>query len=233
MSLGTICTTALYELSGFEVPSNFYGNQNLTARTCVALVTREGRTLEMGYRWAAMISEYTITTVAGTATYALPTDFRAFANMSFWDRTHIRPMVGPASGHEWQWLKGSIGAGATIDRWFRHQGTSLVIHPTPPASGDTIAFDYYSKNWITKQSDSTNVADWTNDNDTSRLDEDLLVLGLKWRFLQSKGMPFEPEYKEYEAMLDEVRADQTAKRQINLGPHNMRWDGLPETGYGS
>lgn len=233
MSLATICANALYELSGFEVPSNFYGNANLTARTCVALVTREGRTLEMGYRWASLITEHTFPTVSGTASYDMPDDFRAFANMSQWDRTNMRQLVGPASGQEWQWLKGSIGAGATIDRWFRQQGTSIVIHPTPTVTGDTIAFDYYSKNWITKQSDDTTVSAWTNDNDTSLLDEDLLTLGLKWRFLQSKGMPFEPEYKEYEAMLDEARADQTAKRVINLSPHRMNWNGLPDTGFGS
>lgn len=235
MTLATICTDALYEISGFEVPGTFYGNQNLTARTCVQLVTRAGRALERGYRWPELITTYTFTTVSGTASYALPSGFRAFANMSQWDRTNQRQLVGPASGAEWQWLKGSIGAGATIDRWFRIEGTSLVIHPTPTVTGDTIAFDYYSKNWIYTASATTpaNVEAWTHDNDTSRLDEDLLVLSLKWRFLQSKGMPFEPEYREYEQMLEEARADSGGKRRINLGPSRLRWDGLPDTGYGS
>ena len=37
---------------------------------------------------------------------------------------------------------------------------------------ETIAFDYYSKNWITKQADSSGIAEWSADNDTAKLDAD-------------------------------------------------------------
>lgn len=232
MTLKTVCTRALEELSGFEIPSTFYDNQNLTARTCVALVTRQGRTLEMQQRWSSLLSTYTFSTVADQAAYDLPSDWRAFGNVSQWNRSSHRQMIGPSSAFEWQWLKGWIGASATIDVWFRIEGTQMILHPTP-TSVQTMAFDYYSKNWITKVSDSTTATEFTHDNDTSKLDEDLLILGLKWRFLQSKGMPFEPEYREYEAMLEEATADAGGKRSIKLGLREIKWDGLPDTGYGT
>lgn len=231
MSLNTICTNALRELSGFEIPSSFYDNSNLTARSCVALVSREMKTLERIYRWSELITTHTFTTTDGTATYAMPTDFRAFANLSQWDRTNSRALVGPASGAEWQWLKGDVTAGATIDRWFRIEGSNLVIHPTPTVTGDTIAFDYYSKSTVIKQLDSSYVVEWTSDNDTSRLDEELLTVGLKWRFLQAKGLPYEPEYKEYEALIEEARADNGGKRMISLGPIPPM-SNLPDRGFG-
>lgn len=233
MTLRTICEDALLELSGFELPSSFFGNGNLTARSCVALVQRAGRTLERELRWAELIQTHTFTTVAGTASYDLPSDFRAFANMSWWDRTNSRRLVGPASGMEWQWLKGDIAAGATIDRWFRIQGTKIYIHPTPTASGDTIAFDYYSKNWITEQSTGNGATTFTSDNDTVLLDETLLALDLKWRFLQSKGMPFEPEYKEFEAVKEALQSDNGGRRKINLGPPTFELTNLPDTNFGS
>lgn len=232
MSLLTIGTNALREIGGFEVPSSFFGNGNLTARQCLSLVLREGNTLERAHRFTDLITSYTFSTASGTANYDLPSDFRAFANMSQWDRTNSRPMMGPTPGFIWQFLKSGIASGSTIERWFRVQGGDFYIHPTP-TSTDTIAFDYYSKNWITKQSDSSNVRDFYSDNDTCRIDEDLITLGLKWRFLQAKGMPFEAEYREYEALKEEVLADDGGKGRINLGGTHVVFDQLPDTGFGS
>ena len=119
------------------------------------------------------------------------------------------------------------------DRWFRIEGSRIYIHPTPNVTGDTIAFDYYSRNTVVLQSDSSHASDWASDNDTSRFDEELLTMGLKWRFLQSKGMPFEPEYKEYEAIKDELTADNGGKRMITLGIPSIVPTNLPDRGFGS
>ena len=230
-TLGEIARAALQEIGGFEVPATFGGNLNLTAVRCVALLNREGRTLEMENRWTELISTYTFTTVNGTANYDLPSDFRAFANMSQWDRTNSRPLVGPAAPFVWQWLKGDVTAGSTIDRWFRIQSGDLYIHPTPDVDGDTIAFDYYSKSWVS-DANGSDATSCSNDNDTPKLDGDLLTLGLKWRFLQAQGMPFEAEYREYESMKSECLSDNGGKPLIRLGPASRVWTNLPDQGFG-
>lgn len=230
-TLGAICRDALAEIGGFEVPATFGGNLNRTAVRCVALLNREGKTLEKENRWSELISTYTFTTVSGQASYDLPSDFRAFANMSQWDRSNSRPLVGPAAPFVWQWLKGDVTAGNTIDRWFRLQGGRLYIHPAPTADGDTIAFDYYSKNWVTDK-DGGDASSCLSDNDAPKLDGDLLTLGLKWRFLQAQGMPFEAEWKEYDAMKSETLADNGGKGSIRLGPSRRVWTNLPDQGYG-
>lgn len=232
MSLLSICQNALREIGGVEVPSSFVENGNLTARQCLALVLREGNTLERENRWSDLITEHTFTTVADQNSYDLPDDFRAFAEMSQWDRTANLPVMGPTPGFIWQFLKSGIAEGATINRWFRVQARKFVIHPTPQATGDTIAFDYYSKNWIIRQSDAANVSTFYSDNDTTRIDEELLTMGLKWRFLQAKGFPFEAEYREYEAIKSEVRSDDGGKGKINLGRSPLVFNNLPDAGYG-
>lgn len=234
MSLATICTNALKEMSGFEVPSTFYGNTNLTATQCVALADRAGRTLEADIRWSELITEHTFTTTSGTATYAKPSDFRAFANMSQWDRTNQWRLSGPTPSIVWQWLKSGITVASAMNKWFMVRGQYITIYPTPTVSDETIAFDYYSKNWVTKQVDSSNVAAWTADNDTARLDEDLITLSLKWRFLQAKGMPYQPEYAEYESIVESMKEDNGGRGPINLGatPTRSLHDLLPDTGYG-
>lgn len=232
MALIDICTNALREIGGVEVPSSFFGSGNPTARQCLALVQRGGNDLERANRFTSLIATYTFTTVAGTAQYDLPSDFRAFANMSQWDRTRNKQMMGPTPGYLWQFLKSGIANGATVYRWYRIEGQYFTIHPTPTADGDILAFDYYSKNWITRQADSSNVRTFTSDLDTLRIDEDLLTLDLKWRFLQAKGFPFEAEYKNWEAILEEIRADDGGKGALRLGPQRLTWTGLPDTGFG-
>jgi len=233
MTIASICTAAMEEVGSFEIPSNFVGNANLTARQAVALVQRTGNTLERQHRFTALLKTATITTVADQANYDLPTDFRAHAPMSHWDQTNQRQLLGPTSSAQWSWLKSDITAGATIDRWWREQAGQIYIHPTPTVDGETLYYEYYSRNWITRQSDSSAVREWSADADTSLIDEDLLTLALKWRLLQAKGMPYEPEYREYEAMLEQVLADGGSKGKINLGPPRIVVDNIPDRGFGA
>ena len=236
MSLLTICTNALSEIGGFDIPATFYGNGVLTAKQCVALANREGKTLEKELRWSELVTEGTITTASGTANYAKPSDFRAFANMSQWDRTNMWRLTGPVPSIVWQWLKSGITVASGMNKWFMVRGATIYLYPTP-TSVTTIAYDYYSTGWVTKQADSTNVTEWSADLDTARLDEDLITMGLKWRFLQAKGMPYQPEYAEYETVKSALQDDNGGRGVINLNismrPMRPINDGnLPETGYG-
>lgn len=234
MTLLSICNAALLELSGFSVPSTFYGNNDLTAKLCVALANREGKTLEKELRWQELVTEHTFTTTSGTASYALPTDFRAFANMSQWDRSNQFMMTGPTPPAVWQWLQSGLVVASENSRWFAVRGNRFLVYPTPTVDDDELVFDYYSKNWVTKQADSTNTSEWSADNDTSRLDEDLMTLGLKWRFLQAKGMPYEPEYKEYESIKEALRDDNAGRSMISLNrrPPSFMDGRLPDGGFG-
>lgn len=232
MSLLTICTRALQGIGGVDVPGSFYGNSNRTATQAVRLVEEEGAELAIESRWTALITSTTVVTVAGTATYALPSDFQAFANMSQWDRTNFRPLIGPLSGADWQARKSSIAGQNALYRGFRIRGGYLEIDPTPTAV-ETLAFDYYSSGWITKQADGTYTDTFTSDNDTCRLNEHLLRLGLKWRYLQGKGLPFEPEYKIYESQKASLLEDEAGKGPICLGPVSYVQTNLPDQGYGS
>ena len=235
MSLLTLASKALKAIGGFDVPSSFYGNSNLTASQVVALANESGQDLEKETRWQQLLDEYTFSTESGTATYPLPSGFRAFANMSQWDRTNLWRLSGPTPSVVYQWLKSGISVASTNNAWFAVRGNLFTIYPTP-SSVRTIAFDYYSKNWVTKQVDSTYTNEWSADNDTSRIDEDLLAADLKWRFLQAKGMPYEPEYKRRESLLELLVADNGGRGLIDMGAPVPAMTGfgenLPDSGFG-
>lgn len=231
MTLSAICTSALNEIGGFDVPSTFYENNDLTAKQCLALCTAELEALEMECRWSELVTEHTFATVSGTATYAKPSDFRAFANMSVWDRTNQWRMTGPIPSSVWQWLKSGISVASLNERWFMVRGAYISVYPTP-TSADTIAFDYYSKNTIVRQADSSTSTTFGSDNDTILLEEGLVKRGLKWRFLQAKGMPYEPEYREWESILDALKADNGGRTIIDLNGAIQPRSNLPDTGFG-
>ena len=234
MTVKTICQNALKEISGFQVPSTIIDNNDETAVTALAVLRREGMRVRK-FDWVELIVEATITTVASQANYSKPTDFRKFANVTQWDRTNNFRMRGPTSPGEWQWLKGSVtGESATIERWFRIRGTEILVHPTPGTSGDTLAYEYYSQNWVTKASDSTKTDAPTADNDTVLLDEELLTLGVKWRFLKAKGIPWEAEYREYEDMLQTLLGENGVAGIVRLDQQSFadRMTNVPEQGFG-
>lgn len=234
MTVLSICQNALKEISGFDVPNTIVGNQNETAVTAQAVLRREGMRLRR-FNWDTLIAEGVITTVAGSEDYAKPGDFRHFANMSQWDRTNNLRLRGPTTPAEWQFLKGSVtGATATIERWFRVKGQRIFIHPVPSASGDTIAYEYYSTNWIVLQSDGSTAGEIASDNDTALLDEEVLTLGVKWRFLKAKGIPWEAEYREYEDMLQSLLGQNGGNPVVALDRDGFadRLTGIPEQGFG-
>ena len=237
MTLLTACQTVLREIGDYERLTSIATNtSNDTAQQLLALANRTGKELARKYDWQSLLGTYTFLTVASTAAYALPADWRKFANMTTWDRSNFWEMVGPATPRQWQVLQSSIAAPATTRRWFRIQGDMFNIFPTPTASNETIAYDYYSNSWCESAGGSPQTA-FAADTDVSRLDEDILILGVKYRFLKAQGHPFDDEYNEYQQALGSSRVDDTGLDSIDLNTHGtsafvIGGSNLPESGFG-
>lgn len=232
MTLKTICDDALKEISGFDIPPTYVGSTIPTAQTCVALLQRAGRTIARKHDLTALLTDATITTASGTNSYALESDFRKMADETQWNRTDQDPMFGPLHPvRQEQYASGVIQSTSRDNFWI--QGGLFYVYPTPSAT-ETLAYKYYSKNWITKQSDSTTTATWESDNDTSLIDEDILTLALKWMFLQSKGMPYDAEYDLYMDELNSYIAQDGGSRIVNMAHSSeTALSNIPETGFGS
>lgn len=211
MTLLTICQTALREIGEYTVPATIVSNTDPSAVQLLALANRTGRTLAQDYRWQVLLTSTTITTADGTDNYALPTDFGRFANITFWDETDDTIVRGPMSPSEWQYLQSSgLGGAAQFDKAFRIAGNRFYIYPTPDAI-ETIAYQYWSTYFISGK------AAFSLDADTALIEEDLIILGLKWRWLQAKGDAFEAEYREYMYRLDSLQSADGARDIIRFG----------------
>lgn len=181
-------------------------------RTLLALANQEGRELMRRYNWQALVTENTFTSLAqASQTGAIPTAFDRFINNSMFNRTRKRRVTGPLGPEEWQ-AQQALTASLLTDA-FRIRGSAILITPTPPA-GDTYAYEYVSKNWC-QTSGGTGQAAWEADTDTGVLDENLMLLGLIWRWRKARGFDYAEEFNTYEKEVMQAAMRDGAKRNLN------------------
>jgi hypothetical protein len=121
------------------------------------------------------------TSVGGSVTfsrtkYPLPDDYETVTDNTHWDKTKHWQMLGPVDAQQWQWLKsGYISTGPRV-RW-RILGNEFQIWP-PYNTQEYLGFEYRSKGWVRSANNQVKNS-FTNDDDTSVLDDTIIVLATK------------------------------------------------------
>lgn len=193
-----------------------------------------------------MVATATVTGTAltfGKDTYPENADFDRFLNGTAWDRTNRWALLGPDSPQLDEYHRSGIVTTGPR-RHFRQTGNLVAgtyrLWP-PPQTIDTpfqIAWEYLSLNWVRNQAGALQ-ASMMADTDVPILDSQALVLGVKWRFLQAKGIPtaasMQTEYLDYVNQLiarDGGAPTLTMGRKWNpylLGPFNVQDGNWPGT----
>lgn len=224
-TLLSICHAALQQIGQFNVPTSIYGNADPTAVQLLALANLSGQQLTKRYKWQALIETHTFPTANGTETYALPSDYQKFSNITFWNRSAYERMEGPVSNSMWELLKSGNLAAVGGVQYFRVAANLFGIYPTPTAI-ETIAYQYYSREWIEGQTE------FGDDSDEPKLDTDLMALDVRWRFLSAKGLSWESERADFEDALAVARADDGGKDAIRLSAPPTYPLNIPEGNWG-
>lgn len=219
MTLLTICQDAA-KIIGITSPSTVTASTDTSVIQLEAVANQEGRGLVQTYRWEALINEASHTTIAAESQgtmVSIAADFGRFSNNTMWNRTTNRKYYGPITGAQWQRIKAIVSG--NITNYFRIRGGLLLMNPTPTV-GQSVNFEYVSKNWVDESGGTTADADkFTGDAQTSVIDEELITLGVVWRFLKLKGLPFDQQYIEYQTRLAEYSSHDGAKSILRMaGP---------------
>lgn len=166
-------------LLGLPPPATV-GSTDATARLLFRLANMEGRELMRRHDWQALTVERTFTSVATVEqTGAIPSDYdRLVYTADVWDRSRNLKFAGPTPSRVWQDLQTNLTGG--IVGWWRLLGGELNIFPAQSA-GNTLAFEYISKNWAMSSGGTAKEA-FTEDTDTALLREDLIMMGVMWRY---------------------------------------------------
>lgn len=206
-------------------PSSIYGSTNETARRLFQAITRTCRELVKRHHWSALIRESSITTVNGTASYALESDFDRFIDDTAWDATNYWQMRGSLTASEWQWAKRSIVATATNRRRYRikwdtaSSAREVFIDPTP-STADSLVIEYVSANYC-KSSGGTLQSAWAADTDIPLLDDELIELGAIWRILNKLGQPYAEEKQEYDMRVIRAIGQDAPARTLDMAGVRM------------
>lgn len=165
--------------------------------------------------------------------YDLPSDWLKQTPNTEWDRTNRWPLLGPKSGQEWAYLKGGIVSAGPRMR-YRIMGDKFILNPNP-AADKSISYEYISKNWVTSSA-GAGKAKFSADDDTCVFDDALMVLGLKLRWLMTKGLEYGWVEKEYNVRLNTLQAHNKSAPILNMAPVApsilLGVGNLPESGYG-
>lgn len=208
------------DLLGIPRPSTVYGSQDAGVRQLLQLAHREGRELSARYPWQALTYEATFTTVATESQGELSTiigatqELRSITNETMWNRTTGEPVYGPRNGRTWQAYKSQTFTSPLAE--YRIRGNEILFLPAPTA-GQTVAFEYVSKSWITDSTGATYRTAFAVDTDLILLDEEIFRIGLEWRWLQRKGFEYAESFASYERMVADAMARDGTKPMLDLG----------------
>jgi hypothetical protein len=201
---------------GIPVPSAAVAATDVLTRQLVGLLNREGRDLSRRYPWQALRAEATFVAVAAESQGTLATIapyMRFPINETFWNRTTQEPIAGPLSAPDWQQIQAQVNTSPYPTYMIR--GNELLITPAPTA-GDNCAFEYVRKTWATDVTGATYKSAVTVDTDVFLLDDELMLLGLKWRWRAAKGFDFSEDFKIYEREIADAIARDGTKRRLSM-----------------
>lgn len=247
MTLLTVVQDACDEI-GIARPPAVVGINDPQIRQLLALANRDGRQLrdEPEGGWKILQVLHLFNTVASQEAYSLPSDYSRMISDTFWDRADFDRVRGQLTPQEWQEIKSGLLGSGVVNRRFRIRRDpaavpptrKILIDPIPPASGEEQVFEYVSNAWVVSADGLTTRTAWGADDDFSLLPEDLLTMGLVWRFRAAKGMDAALLIAEWEAAKSRAIAFDAVATKLSLtnrrlpvqlvGPWNV-----PETGFGT
>jgi hypothetical protein len=179
-----------------------------TVRQLLRMANKEGHALLNRYDWQRARLEYQHTTVSATSqgnilaitsiTAASITGtsspFGHIINDTFWDQTQQRPVYGPLGPQHWQGLVASSTTGPFSE--YRIRNNELLTIPVPPA-GNIWQFEIKSR-FFCESTSGQGRDRWLIDSDKGRMDEEIMTLGIVWRYKKAKGMDYSEDFVEYE-----------------------------------
>lgn len=208
LNVGSPLLTTGNVSNGSPVITNIPNTATITAETFVV----SGSTIPAAARVLTVDSPSQVTmdmvatgTVSNTPltfaqdTFPEPSAFDRFINGTAWDRTNRWELIGPDSPQLDEYHRSGIVTTGPR-RHFRQVGNLAAgnyrLWPPPQAVNTPfqIAWEYITLAWAMNVG-GTLITSMSADTDTPILDSQAIIMDVKWRFLQAKGIPTAASYQ--------------------------------------
>jgi len=209
---------------GLPVPTSVMGSTDTGVLQFLRVLEEECIALAARGPWQTLLNEYTFTALGtesqgtisagfGSAPVAL-NGYRYMLPEILWDRTQRIPICGSLDPQLWAYLK-TMGITGPYSQ-FRFRGDQLITIPALTA-GHTVAFEYITSNFINLLGVTTSGASrFANDTDTIRLQDDIVLAGMTWRWLKTKGFAYAEDFNSYEDLVKDQLARERPGRTLSL-----------------
>jgi len=204
---------------GLDVPSQVFASTDREMLELARLANEIAERIQDSYNWQELLVMRTETGDGVSETFDLPADYaQMYKTSSMWSS-------------RWTWALNQI---PDVDTWLEYQvvpytfvnGNWIIygnrLHVLPiMANTETLKYWYVSKNKVTAADTSTKEF-FTADDDTFRLSEKLLELGMIWQWRANKGLPYAEDMQNYEKKLSQLMDDNGGSKPIISG-HPQRF----------
>lgn len=166
--------------------------------------------------WTLLKQLATLTGDGVAESFPMPADYkRMLKKASIWpSNTPMTPLTHYPDTDAW--LQIDVQNFTPVCGAWTLIGDRLHIKPVL-AAGVTAKFFYLSKLIITPNGGGDPVAEFSNDGDTFRLDEEVLKLGIIWQWKANKGRPYAEDMANYEDALANVAGADKGSNILTVG----------------
>jgi len=203
MSLLSIANAVADETKGAR-PQTIVGNSDPDAQSMLRLINKVGYRLMLKYPWSILRAEEIVTT-PGTETMVtaanMPTGFNRFVPETMWDRDSNNLVSGPVHPVEWNGLK--VQTFSSQNKKFIYRGGAILTSPLFSA-GVTVAYEYVLDTWVDIAATGTPKSSMTLDTDVARIDEELIIAGAAYAYLEADGQPYATAFQNFKEMFDTI-----------------------------
>lgn len=193
-----------------EVPTTIIDNTQEVAKQIFQAVRLATKDVFERHDWSALNYDKTFSSVVSQVQYDLPTDFDRIVNGTFFNTTNRRE-VFLTTPREWRQL--NLNVGVSVIKRYRIRQNKVELFPTPSAI-ESFTYEYINNKPIYDNDTASAKTDWTKDGDTSLLNEDLIELHGRWRFLRYRGKEYAEAQREAEERLQDVMGRDAGRKTI-------------------
>ena len=210
-----------WQLTGYNIPQDTYVvSANNTTKVVVMSQMATGNGVQ--------------SVVCAQTAYDLPADFETITNRTQWDKSKHWEMLGPEDAQQWQWLKsGYISTGPRV-RW-RILDNQFQIWPVMNTN-EYLGWEYRSKGWVRSVTGAIKNS-FTADDDTTVLDDRVMVLSAKLKYFQIKSFDTTALTQDYQRYLTIAKSNDKGAANLSFAPYPSKvligYANIPDTGYGS
>ena len=97
---------------------------------------------------------------------------------------------------------------------------SLLITPTP-STGHTIAYEYITSYIGTDTTAATGRTKFTADTDLPYFDDELVIMGVVWRYRQSEGLDYAEPYRDYQMRISNLLKTDGNRRILDMNGEKL------------